>query len=187
MTSQPSSSSIRIVPFFKTIIRGLSSRNAEPPKGIEPINDFDAERYLGRWYEIKRLDHNFERGATNVFAEYSLRDDGKIKVVNNAYNPKSGNWGSIEGYAQFRTDPSIASLAVTFFWPITAGYHVIELDREGYQWAMVTASSRDYLWLLARQPSLDQATLKRLISRAEELGYAVENLISVDHSKTQQK
>ncbi|MBK1735733.1 hypothetical protein CKO15_10660 [Halorhodospira abdelmalekii] len=166
---------------LRTLPRAWSKRYIEPPAGIEPVTDFDAERYLGRWYEVYRFDHGFERGATQVTAEYSLRDDGKIRVVNRAFAPSSGRWGSIEGYAVFQREPTVASLAVTFFWPITAGYHVIELDREGYQWAMVTGPSRNYLWILAREPRLDAAILAQLTARAKALGFATEGLIEVEH------
>lgn len=171
-----------IFTLIAAIAGGITNRYTSPPQGIEPVQGFNAERYLGRWYEIKRLNHRFERGATNVYAEYSLRDDGKIRVVNSAYNPTIGKWGSIEGYAKFQHDPSIASLSVTFFWPITAGYHVIELDHADYQWAMVTGPNRDYLWILSRTPQLSANTLDHLINRAEGLGYAIHELISVEHS-----
>lgn len=183
MSRQPSEPKRRgILSFLSAIGASLTNRYTSPPQGIEPVRGFDAERYLGRWYEVKRLDHSFERGATNVYAEYSLRNDGKIRVLNSAYNPSSGKRGSIEGYARFQHDPSIASLSVTFFWPITAGYHVIELDHADYQWAMVTGPNRNYLWILSRTPKLSANTLDHLLGRAEGMGYAVNSLISVEHN-----
>lgn len=68
-----------------------------PPKGVTVVNNFDAKRYLGTWYEIARLDHRFERGLEQVTATYSLRDDGGINVINKGYNPDRGMWQKTEG------------------------------------------------------------------------------------------
>ncbi|MCG5547756.1 lipocalin family protein [Halorhodospira halochloris] len=183
MTSPSQAPKNKIVSkFFKAITAGLTKRYTAPPQGVEPVSGFEPERYLGRWYEIKRLDHSFERNATRVYAEYSLRDDGKIKVVNTAYSTAKQDWVSIEGYARFQGDPNIASLSVTFFWPITAGYHVIDLDHDNYQWALVTGPSRDYLWILARKTTLPTEITERLTNYAKELGYDISTLIDVDHS-----
>ena len=59
------------------------------PKGLVPVSDFDASRYMGKWYEIARLDHSFERGLSQVTAEYTMRDDGGVKVINRGYSIKN--------------------------------------------------------------------------------------------------
>jgi apolipoprotein D and lipocalin family protein len=100
------------------------------PQGLRPVNDFKPDRYLGTWYEIARLDHSFERGLTQVTAEYSKRDDENIQVVNRGYDAASGKWREAKGVASFVGSPDVASLKVTFFWPFYGGYHVIALDRE---------------------------------------------------------
>jgi len=150
-----------------------------PPAGIEPVKGFEAERYLGKWYEIARLDHSFERGLTHVTAEYSRRPDGSIRVVNRGYDPASGRWKEATGIARFLRGEDVASLKVTFFWPFWAGYHVIELDRQDYQYALVTGHWRHYLWILSRTPALDKALLASLVARAKELGYQTHALIFV--------
>ncbi|BAU58645.1 outer membrane lipoprotein Blc [Halorhodospira halochloris] len=150
------------------------------PSGIEPVSDFDAERYTGKWYEIKRLDHRFERGLTHVTAEYQAQDDGTIKVINRGFDTDDCEWKSIEGTATFRESPDIASLRVVFFWPIAGGYHVIVLD-DDYEWAMVSGPSRNYLWILAREPDLDEDVLSDLVTKAEEWGFAVDELVEVEH------
>lgn len=153
------------------------------PSGIEPVQPFDARRYTGEWYEIARLDHSFERGLTNVRAIYALKPDGSVSVENKGFNPKKCQWSDIEGSAKFLQKPDVASLAVTFFPPFAGGYHVFALDEKKYQWAMVSGPTKDYLWILARQPTLDRKTLAKLIDEARAKGFAVDQLIMVDQGK----
>ncbi len=151
------------------------------PSGIDPVEDFDVRRYAGTWYEIMRLDHSFERGLVNVSATYGLRDDGSVSVVNRGYNPAECAWDSVDGTATFQGDPRVASLSVTFFWPVAGGYHVFELDRPDYGYALVAGPTRDYLWILARAPDLPTATRNRLVDTARQNGFPVDELILVQH------
>jgi apolipoprotein D and lipocalin family protein len=152
------------------------------PDGVEPVRPFDVQRYKGRWFEIMRLDHSFERGLTNVTATYALRDDGSIGVLNRGFDRAAYRWNEAEGRAVFQGAPDTASLSVTFFWPFAGGYHVIALDRRHYRWALVCGPSRNYLWILARRADLSSEIRNRLIIQARGLGFPVENLVSVDHS-----
>ena len=149
------------------------------PAGIEPVTGFEPTRYLGTWYEIARLDHSFERGLTNVTATYGEEGDG-VWVLNRGWDPEDCEWSSVEGTARFLDGPGTASLAVTFFWPIEGGYHVFMLD-EGYEHAVVSGPTRDYLWLLAREPRPEPATVARMIAAASEAGFATDALIRVSH------
>lgn len=151
------------------------------PSGVDPVTGFDAERYAGRWYEIYRLDHRFERGLSRVTAEYRLRDDGRITVINRGFDADACEWREVEGSARFLGDSDTGSLAVSFFFGISGGYHVIALDHEDYQYAMVSGPSRSYLWILARQPQLDGAISERLIAQAAALDFPTAELIRVDH------
>ncbi|MEO1245173.1 MAG: lipocalin family protein [Pseudomonadota bacterium] len=151
------------------------------PKGIEAVDDFELEPYLGTWYEIARLDHRFERGLSNVTATYSLRDDGGVNVVNRGYRTDKGEWDSAEGKAYFVGDNNVGRLKVSFFGPFYGAYNIFELDRENYRYAVVAGPNRSYLWILARDPSLPDTVLDRLIGRAAELGFATEELILVEH------
>ena len=150
------------------------------PAGVEPVTRFNAERYLGRWYEIARLDHSFERGLTHVTADYSMRPDGRITVLNRGYDARSGRWKEAKAVAQFAGAASVGSLHVSFFWPFWAGYHVVDLDHEGYRYAMVTGYDRGLLWILSRTPTLPKETLDRLLSEAQELGFDTGKLIFVE-------
>lgn len=155
-----------------------------PPEGIEPVSGFEPSRYLGRWYEIARLDHRFERGLSNVTAVYTERKDGGINVLNRGYDAASGEWKRAEGKAYFLKDRDVASLKVSFFGPFYGGYHVIRLDRQNYAHALVCGPSWSYLWILARNPSLPQETLDGLVSAAEALGFPIRDLIFVAHDRT---
>ncbi len=150
------------------------------PAGVQPVTDFDAERYLGQWYEIARLDHRFERGLTRISATYTRRRDGGINVINRGFDAADGEWRETRGRAYFLGDPKVASLKVTFFWPFYGGYHVIALDRAGYQYALVCGPSRSYLWILAREPRLPQDTLQSLLKIAKDDGFDTDALIFVD-------
>jgi apolipoprotein D and lipocalin family protein len=153
---------------------------ASAPQGLQPVTDFQVNRYLGTWYEIARLDHSFERGLSKVTAEYSREGDGDILVVNRGYDAQRGKWREARGVARFLGPPDVASLKVSFFWPFWGGYHVIALDRDSYSYAMVTSSSRSYLWILARQKRLDPAVLDDLLAKAKAWGFRTEDLIFVE-------
>lgn len=154
---------------------------AGTPDGIAPVTGFDLSRYLGTWYEIARLDHHFERGLSNVSAVYTLREDQGIDVHNRGYDDARGEWREARGRAYVMGDPAVASLSVTFFWPFYGGYHVIALDQDDYAHALVCGPNRSYLWILAREPRLDQATRDRLIGTAKDLGFDTDGLIMVRH------
>lgn len=152
------------------------------PDGVKAVTGFELNRYLGTWYEVARLDHRFERGMSNVTANYSMRDDGGVKVVNRGYKVAEGDWDEATGKAYFIGEADVGQLKVSFFGPFYGGYNIIALDRENYQYALVAGPDRGYLWILARSPSLDQSLLSNLVSKAEKLGFPVGELIYVDHS-----
>ena len=164
-----------------TILAVFMTACTGAPEGVEPVSDFELDRYLGTWYEIARLDHRFERGLSNVTANYSLRDDGGVKVINRGYNAEDQEWDEAEGKAYFVGDEDIGQLKVSFFGPFYGGYNVIELDKAGYQYSMVAGPDRSYLWILSRSPDLDDAVLERLLAKAGELGFPLGELIMVEH------
>lgn len=151
------------------------------PDGIKPVENFEKERYLGKWYEIARLDHRFERGLSQVTAEYSVREDGGIKVLNRGYNESDGEWSEAEGKAYFVKGSDVGHLKVSFFGPFYGSYAVFELDKKNYQYAYITSYNKDYLWFLSRKPTVTNAEKEQFLSRAKELGFDVDALIFVDH------
>ncbi len=138
---------------------------------------------MGKWYEIARLDHKFERGLTNVTAEYSLKDDGGISVVNRGYDLEKGEWKEADGKAEFVDGSDQARLKVSFFGPFYSGYNVIALDDE-YRYSMVTGDDRDYLWLLSREKEIPEEVKQRYLKQARDQGYDVDALIWVEHDRT---
>lgn len=150
------------------------------PDGIEPVDNFELNRYLGKWYEIARLDHSFERGLEAVSAEYSLRDDGGIRVINSGRNTDTQTNQEAEGRAYFVEQPNLGYLKVSFFGPFFGSYVIFELD-ENYQYAFIAGNTTNYLWLLARTPEVSQELVNQFISRATQLGFDTTQLIFVDH------
>jgi apolipoprotein D and lipocalin family protein len=155
------------------------------PKGIEPVTGFEPDRYLGTWYEIARLDHRFERGLSNVTAEYSLNGDGSIRVLNRGYNEEEGEWQQAEGRAAFVGDRDVGHLKVSFFGPFYASYVVFDLDKKGYSQAYLTGSDRGTLWFLSRTPQVSEAAMDQFRARAEAEGFELDELIVVDQSQNQ--
>ena len=151
------------------------------PDGVAPVQTFELDRYLGRWYEVARLDHSFERGLEAVTADYSLRDDGGIRVINSGRDIDSGEIQQAEGKAYFVQDSTIGHLKVSFFGPFYGSYVIFELDQIDYQFAFVAGNSKDYLWLLARTPEVSQDLISQFKKSALELGFDIDKLILVKH------
>jgi apolipoprotein D and lipocalin family protein len=153
------------------------------PEGVRPVQNFELDRYLGTWYEIARLDHSFERGLSNVTATYSLRDDGGVRVINRGFDTARGEWDEAEGRAYFVEKDDIGFLKVSFFGPFYGSYIVFELDQEDYGYAFISGPNTSNLWLLAREPQIDDALLERFRHRATELGFDLSELIVVEHDR----
>lgn len=154
--------------FFSSI--ALVGCSTKIPKGINPVTDFKADKYLGKWYEIARINNRFEKNMTQVTADYSLRDDGGIKVVNRGFNTVSQKWAESIGKAYFVKSPNIGALKVSFFGPFYGGYNIVKLD-EDYQTVLVAGSSKEYLWILSRTPCISEEIKQAYVKKAAEIGY----------------
>lgn len=152
------------------------------PNGAIAVKPFDKERYLGKWYEIARKDFKYERGLNNTTAEYSLNNDGTIKVDNQGYNIMKGEWTQAIGKAKFVGEANIAMLKVSFFGPFYSGYNVIAIDDE-YKYALVAGKSLKYLWILSREVNIPEEIKDKYLKIAEEIGYNIDDLIWVEHNK----
>jgi apolipoprotein D and lipocalin family protein len=150
------------------------------PEGIEPVDTFELEPYLGTWYELARLDHRFERGLSNVTATYTLRDDGGVDVVNRGYRADKGEWDEATGKAYFVDSPDVGRLKVSFFGPFYGAYNVFELG-DNYEYSLVAGPDRSYLWILGRDPELPPDLLDELIGKAQAAGFDTAELIIVEH------
>jgi apolipoprotein D and lipocalin family protein len=158
----------------------LAGCAVEVPEGIEPVTGFQVQRYMGRWYEIARLDHSFERGMERVTAEYELQGDGTVRVTNRGFATAKGEWKEAVGTAKFTGSPDVGALKVSFFGPFYGGYNIADLDPD-YQHALIAGPNRSYLWILSRTPNPPRAEVERLVAKAAALGFDTRALIYVKH------
>ncbi|MCB9032945.1 MAG: lipocalin family protein [Chitinophagales bacterium] len=152
------------------------------PKGATAVKSFDKEKYLGKWYEIARLDFKYEKDLNNTTAEYSLNDNGSIKVDNKGYNTVKDKWEQAIGKAKFVGDDNIARLKVSFFGPFYAGYNVIAIDKD-YKYALVAGSNLKYLWILSRETNIPNNIKQEYLKIAKDIGYNTEELLWVKHDQ----
>ena len=152
------------------------------PKGAVAVKPFNSSRYLGKWYEIARLDFKFERNLDNTTAEYSLNEDGTIKVVNRGYDTVKNEWKQATGKAKFAGDKNTAMLKVSFFGPFYSGYNVIALDKE-YKYALIAGESLKYLWILSRETTIPDDVKTRYLETAAKTGFTTSELIWVKHDR----
>lgn len=162
---------------------GLGSCASTPHLAPVAVVPLEADRYLGTWYEIARIDFFFEKDIDNTSATYTANPDGTIGVRNRGFKYLENRWDEARGTARFRGDRSLGALEVSFFGPFFAAYNVVFLD-DGYRHALVAGGSRDYLWLLSRDKSPDPATKDRMLALATEMGYDLSRLTWVRHDKT---
>lgn len=142
----------------------------------EPVA-IDLGKYLGRWYEIARFDHVFERDMQMVTAEYKLLPNGQIQVINSGY--KDGKFKETIGKA--KTTDTSGLLRVSFFLNFYSDYRVLMIDKD-YQYVLVGGNSPKYLWILSRTPQLSPEILQNIIDVAEDKGYDTEKLIFVEQN-----
>ncbi|TYT75490.1 lipocalin family protein [Desulfobotulus mexicanus] len=152
------------------------------PQSVRPVSDFELNRYLGKWYEIARLDHSFERGLSHVSAEYELRKDGGVRVLNRGFLASENRWKEAEGKAYFVGSTSEGYLKVSFFGPFYGSYVIFGLDHENYQYAFVSGPKTKYLWLLSRTPAVEPEILAKFIEISKAAGFDTDALIFVNHN-----
>lgn len=147
---------------------------------IAAVKDFELERYLGTWYEIARLPHRFEKNLQQVTATYTLLDNGKIEVLNKGFNTKKQKWSESKGKAWMPDGSKPSELKVSFFWPFSAAYRIIYLEKD-YSLAIVTSTTFNYFWMLSRTPTIDEIYYNELIEKTKAWGFDTEKIIKVIH------
>lgn len=159
------------------IIAGLGAcSNSFKKNLIKNIQPVDLDRYTGKWYEIARFPHRFERNLTGVTAQYTLKENGMIEVINRGFeNSLNGKERIAVGKAKKASDDGMGHLKVSFFWIFYADYFILELDPD-YQYALIGSSSSNFLWVLSRTPQMPPEQLQRLLARAGALGYDLEKV-----------
>jgi apolipoprotein D and lipocalin family protein len=172
-------SSITMKKIITALLLCLSVPVAAQQEGVTAVEGFKLDRYLGKWYEIARLDHRFERGMSHVTAEYSMREDGKVRVLNRGYKTNKGDWDDAEGKARFAGAVDLGHLEVSFFWFFYGDYIIFELDPE-YRYAWIAGPNTDYLWFLSRTPTVSDTLKAQFMERAGALGFDTSELIFVD-------
>jgi apolipoprotein D and lipocalin family protein len=160
----------------------LFSGCATIPKGAVAVNNLDKAKYLGKWYEAARFDFSFEKNLNNTTAQYTLRKDGYIGVLNAGYNYKKNKWESAQGKARFRGADTVGELEVSFFGPFYGAYNIIALDPD-YKYALIAGKNTNYLWILSREKTIPDDVKQRYVSIAESLGYDTRRLIWVEHNQ----
>lgn len=157
--------------FLSVMLAAALAASLEPPP-LRTVPKVDLERYLGTWYEIATIPQRFQKGCTAVTATYSLRPDGDIRVVNACRKDSlEGKPKSITGKAWVVDKDTNAKLKVRFFWPFSGDYWIIDLDTLSYQYAVVGHPNRQYLWILCRQPRMDEELYQSLLARIADQGY----------------
>ena len=161
--------------FVSTLIFGLAvAANAQV--SLETVEAVDLDRYLGKWYEIASYPAWFAKNCTGVTAEYSMKENGKIEVLNRCRKGSlDGKLKEAKGRAKVVDLESNSKLKVSFFGPFWGDYWIIDLDPD-YRWAVVGEPKRNYLWILSRTPTLDKSTLDAILSRLPAAGYDVDQL-----------
>ena len=167
-----------ILTIFSTLF--LSACMGMPEK-VQPVDNFELQRFLGTWYEIARLDHSFERGLSQVTAQYTLQNDGVVEVKNRGFKADQDKWKEAVGKAKLAGDADEGYLKVSFFGPFYSSYVIFELG-ENYDYAFVSGFNNDYLWLLARTPVIDETLKQRFINEAQKKGFDTQQLIFVEHN-----
>ena len=152
------------------------------PADIKAVQNFELQRYLGQWYEIARLDHSFERGLSHVSAHYTINNDGSVTVTNRGFKTDKNRWDEVQGRALMVEDPTVGHLKVSFFGPFFGSYVIFELDQLHYQYAFVTSYNKEFLWLLARTPTVDEAVIQRFKEVISIYDFDQQGLIWVDQS-----
>jgi len=164
---------------FIFIIGCNSAGNTQQSK-MKTVEKVDLVKYSGVWYEIARFDHSFEKGLVGVTATYTIKPNGKIEVLNEGYKDSlNGKHKKAKGFAKVPDPNEPGRLKVYFFWPFGGEYLILELDDANYQYVLVGSSSKNYLWILGRNPKMEESTYQMLVDKAKSLGFNTERLIKV--------
>jgi apolipoprotein D and lipocalin family protein len=169
-----------ILPAFALLIAFSSFINKD--KYVEVVKPFDQKKYLGKWFEIARLDYVWEKNLDNVTATYSVRDDGKILVDNKGYNFKKEKWEESIGKARPVDEINEGRLEVSFFGPFYAAYNVVELSHD-YKYALVVGKGTEYLWILSREKTIPHDVKDQFLKKAVSLQIDTTKLVWVNHNK----
>ena len=178
----PTFSPMRWLALLLAALLALAGCATAPPAGLTPVTPFDVNRYAGKWYEIARMDHSFERGLSDVSARYTVQPDGSVQVINRGFDVSRQAWKEAVGKALVTGDASRGALKVSFFGPFYGGYNVIALDPD-YRWSLVVGPDLGYVWILARDKQLTPEVREQVLAQARKAGIDVDRLIWVAQTR----
>lgn len=173
---------MRWLALLLVLLLGLAGCATAPPAGLTPVTPFDVNRYVGKWYEIARMDHSFERGLSDVSARYTVQPDGSVQVINRGFDVSRQAWKEAVGKALFTGDANRGALKVSFFGPFYGGYNVVALDPD-YRWSLVVGPDLGYVWILARDKQLTPEVREQVLAQARKAGIDVDRLIWVAQTR----
>lgn len=171
----------KLLPFASAVavvgVAILLNRSAYAGEPLPTAAHVDLNRYQGKWYEVARLPLFWENKCdSDVTATYTLRPDGKITVLNEC-RKKDGSMTDSKGTAEVASkDGPNSKLKVTFFWPFSGDYWILDLDPD-YRWVLVGTPNLKNLWVLSRTPQLDKPIFDKLVDQAKQLGFDTSKLI----------
>ena len=142
---------------------------------VKTVEKVDLQRYLGDWYEIARYEHSFQKDCKNVKANYSLRDDKKIQVVNSCTKISTNEFKDAKAVA-YSVDETNSKLKVSFFRPFYGDYWILDLD-DDYKYAIIGTPSKEYLWILSREKTISDEVLNKLLEKISNMGFDKSKLI----------
>jgi apolipoprotein D and lipocalin family protein len=177
MTLRPSlvfvTSAVLVTILFMAVKDGYADSELPP---VKPVAHVDLARYMGVWYEIARVDHFFQKGCIKSTASYTMLPNGEVEVVNRCVNGKNGRLREAKGRAWSVDPEGNARLKVSFFWPFRSDFWIIDIGKE-YEYTVVGAPNRNYLWIMARQPVMDESVYERILGKLTLQGFAVDQLV----------
>jgi len=174
---------MKLIGIFSMLIMFQLIANAGSQEELQVVSKVDLNRYLGKWYEIATIPMRFQLGCNCVTAEYSLKENGRVKVVNSCRKDSpTGPFKSVTGQAKVVKGTNNAKLKVSFFWPFWGNYWIINLDDKDYQWAVVSDPSRKYLWILSHTPQMDDELYLKLVDYCKSVGLSTDLLVKTDQS-----
>ena len=141
----------------------------KPP--VQPVKQVDLKRYMGTWYEISRYPNRFQASCeSDVRAEYTLMSDGEVLVVNSCNEGVGRPRKVSKGKAWVVDASSGAKLKVSFMWPFSGDYWIIDLG-ESYEYAVIATPNRNYLWVLSRDKKIDARKYVEVLQRIRSQGF----------------
>jgi apolipoprotein D and lipocalin family protein len=151
-----------------------------PLPSLEVVSHVELSRYTGTWYEIARYPNRFQKDCTDTSAAYKLGSDGSLRIFNSCL--KNGALDMTQGKARVIDPTTNAKLKVSFFWPFSGDYWIIDLGTD-YDYAVISGPDRKYLWILARSPQMDDALYEQILERLKEQSFDITGLEKTRHAK----